>query len=241
MKSLPVFVIIPAHNEAPTIGKVIAKIRQLYPMARTAVINDGSVDDTECEATQAGASVITLPFNAGYGVALQTGLIWAKRQGARLVVTLDADGQHDPAEIEKILGPVASGDADLALGSRYLENGCRYRIPVMRRVGALVFAKVISRLMNQVITDPTTGFQCLNSKVLDLYVGLSDFPDKTPDADLILYAHFQACRVVEVPVSMYADEGKDSMHGFFKSIFYGPKMLIAMLGIVLARTVRKEP
>jgi glycosyltransferase involved in cell wall biosynthesis len=241
MKSVPVFVIVPAHNEARTIGKVIAKITQFCPTARTAVINDGSVDDTEYEATHAGASVINLPFNAGYGVALQTGFIWAKRQGARVVVTLDADGQHDPAEIRKILTPVVSGDADLALGSRYLDNGCRYRIPVMRRFGAWAFAKVVSRLMNQVITDPTTGFQCLNSKVLDLYVGLSDFPDKTPDADLILYAHFQACRIVEVPVAMYADEGTDSMHGFFKSMFYGPKMLIAMLGIVLARTVRKEP
>ena len=240
MKSLPFFVIVPAHNEARSVGKVIVRIRQLFPMARIAVVNDGSIDNTEYEAAQAGACVINLPFNTGYGVALQTGLIWAKRQGAKVVVTLDADGQHDPAEIAKILGPVVGGEADLALGSRYLENGSCYRIPIMRRLGAWAFAKVVSLLINQAITDPTTGFQCLNSKVLDLYVSLSDFPDKTPDADLILYAHFRACRIVEVPVSMYEDEGKDSMHGFFKSIFYGPKMLIAMLGILLARTVRKD-
>src|SRR5437899_2531731 len=83
--------------------------------------------NTGYEAAQAGACVINLPFNTGYGVALQTGLIWAKRQGAKVVVTLDADGQHDPAEITKILGPVLGGEADLALGSRYLENGSCYR------------------------------------------------------------------------------------------------------------------
>jgi glycosyltransferase involved in cell wall biosynthesis len=205
-----------------------------------AVVNDGSTDDTKSEALRAGAHVIDLPFNVGYGVALQTGLIWAKRCGVQIVVTLDADGQHDPAEITKILSPVVSGQADLVLGSRYLNRGAHYQVPFARRIGAWAFASALSALIHQRISDPTTGFQCLNNRVLDLYVNLPNFPDKTPDADLIIYAHRQRCRIVEVPIFMYADKGNDSMHGFLKSFFYAPKMLVAMLGMILAKPPAKD-
>jgi hypothetical protein len=128
----------------------------------------------------------------------------------------------------------------LALGSRYLEGASCYWVPLARRMGAWIFAKTVSALAHKTITDPTSGFQCMNSKVLNLYASLSDFPEKTPDADLILYAHFNGCQITEVPVAMYADEGNDSMHGFFKSILYTPKMLVAIVGIVLTKVAGKD-
>jgi glycosyltransferase involved in cell wall biosynthesis len=233
-------IVIPAYNEGRTIAKLVEKTKRLFPCSELVVVNDGSVDDTKYEAARLGATVVDHPFNLGYGVALHTGLIWAKRNGARIVVTLDADGQHDPAEITHLLSPVMSDQADLALGSRYLKKGARYKVPLIRRMGAWMFATTLSAIIRQRITDPTTGLQCLNSKVLDLYVNLPDFPEKTPDADLIIYARRHGCRILEVPTAMYADEGQDSMHGFLKSFFYVPKMLIAMLGMIVTKPSGKD-
>jgi hypothetical protein len=150
-------------------------------------------------------------------------------------VTLDADGQHDPRSIADLIAPVISGDADLALGSRYLRDSVSYRPSPSRRIGAWLFAQVVSLLTRRSFTDPTTGFQCMNAKALERYVNLRDFPEKTPDADMVLYMHFQGCRIVEVPVTMHEDEGNDSMHGLFRSMFYGPKMLMSIVGVLLAR------
>jgi hypothetical protein len=152
-----------------------------------------------------------------------------------LVVILDADGQHEPAEIIKLIFPVVSGAADLSVGSRYLADGAKYKVAVGRRFGAWIFGKLVSLCIGDRITDPTSGFQCLNSTALKLYVTLPDFPEKTPDADLLIYVHRYRCRITEVPVDMYADEGGDSMHGFIKSLFYIPKMLTAMLGMIFLK------
>ncbi|MGA2186659.1 MAG: glycosyltransferase family 2 protein [Bryobacteraceae bacterium] len=237
MKEAPgaLFVVIPAYNEAKTVGRVVQKVQTCLPHARVLVVNDGSRDNTGRAAREAGAWVIDLPVNMGYGVALQTGLMFAHRNRAEYVVTLDADGQHDPADIPQLLAPVASALADIALGSRYLEGGARYAVPIARRLGSWLFAGLASALMHCKITDPTTGFQCLNATALGLCVSLPDFPEKTPDVDMILYAHFHGCRIREVPVPMYEDEGHDSMHGFVDSLFYAPKMILAVIGIVLAK------
>jgi glycosyltransferase involved in cell wall biosynthesis len=228
------FVVIPAFNEERCVGKVIRGVGEFLPSARIVMVDDRSTDDTARVARSAGASVIQLPVNSGYGVALQTGLIWAHRNGAQMVVTLDADGQHEPAEIPALLRPVLAGEADLSLGSRYLNQGARYHVPLLRRLGSRLFARIASRLIRQPVTDPTTGFQAMNRKVLDLYASLSEFPEQTPDADLIVYANLRHCRIVEVPVIMHADQGEGSMHGAIKSAAYVPKMLISILSVLIA-------
>lgn len=229
------YVIIPAYNECQSVGRIVLQLKQLYPSAQVTVVNDGSTDDTQAIAQAAGANVINLPFNVGSGVALHTGLLWARRQQAKVVVTLDADGQHDPQDIEKLITPVLKDQADLILGSRFLPESSCYRVPALRRMGSWVFAQVVSLLTHQRFTDPTTGFQCMNSRVLNLYVNLPDFPEKSPDADIILCAYYHGYRVAEVPVNMRRDEGGGSMHGVLKSLFYVPNMLVAVLGTVLAR------
>jgi glycosyltransferase involved in cell wall biosynthesis len=205
-------------------------------MATIIVVNDGSDDKTAAEARSAGADVIELPFNGGYGVALHTGLMRAWRAGAPMVLTMDADGQHRAAEARDMVAAVASGGVDIALGSRYMPGSRCYDVPIARRWGAWMFARVLSYFVGNRITDPTTGFQCLSRKALNLYVRLTDFPEKTPDADLLLYAHRSGCRLQEFPVTMYEDKSGDSMHGPIKSLFYVPKMLTAILGMTLVRT-----
>ena len=198
------------------------------------VANDGSGDRTAEEARSAGAHVIDLPFNSGYGVALSTGLIWAYRNGAELVVTEDGDGQHDAQEALRLVEPVLNGDADLVLGSRYAKGSACYHVPFTRRLGSMLFAVLLSVLSRTRITDPTTGFQCLNRKALKLLAELPDFPERTPDADIILYAFRRGLRIAEVPVAMYADVSNDSMHSLSKSLFYVPKMLVSMLSVILS-------
>jgi glycosyltransferase involved in cell wall biosynthesis len=230
----PVHIVMPAHNEGLVIAKVVRRVREVLADSQVIVVNDGSRDNTAAESAQAGARVITLPFNCGYGVALQTGLIAAYRAGAETVITMDADGQHEPACLQQLLQPVRDDEVDLVLGSRYLPGSVSYRVPAVRRITSTCLGWLLSLLAGQRLTDTTTGFQCMNRKTLERFVMLKDFPEKTPDADLILYALISGCRVREVAVTMHEDQGGESMHGLIKSIFYVPKLFIAILSVLLA-------
>ncbi len=228
-----VYVVMPAHNEGRVIASVVRGVRAVVPAAQIVVVNDGSGDDTNAAAAAAGARVIDLPFNCGYGVALQTGLTWAFRAGAQILVILDADGQHDPESIEPLVKPVRDGEADLVLGSRYLPGSVSYRVPALRRITSRCLAWLLTLIAGQRLTDTTTGFQCMNRSTLQRFVALKDFPEKSPDADLILYAVMSGCRVREIPVTMHEDQGGESMHGLVKSMFYVPKLFTAILSVVL--------
>jgi glycosyltransferase involved in cell wall biosynthesis len=236
LDAVALHVVIPAFNEERSIARVIERVRGVFPQSRIAVVNDGSRDETAVRARAAGAVVLDLPFNCGYGVALHTGLLWAYRDGAQTVLTQDADGQHDAAEAIQLVEPIAAGQADLVLGSRYLENAVRYRVPISRRFGSWVFARTVSGLTGLPLTDPTTGFQAMNRKTLRVYAELPDFPARTPDADLILYAKRSGCRILERSTAMYEDESNDSMHGLVKSLFYVPNMFVSLLGMLLIKT-----
>lgn len=232
--------VIPAHNEAACIAGVVETIGAQFPDARIAVVNDGSTDATSRIARKAGATVIDMPFNTGYGVAVHTGLRWAHAQNATVVVTLDADGQHDPAEAHRLIEPVVSGAADLVIGSRYKQNGAQYCVPFARRAVSWLMALGTSMLTRHEITDPTSGFQAHGPKALQMFAAMKDFPESTPDADMIVYAFRQGLRVQEVAVRMYADRGEGSMHVGLKTLLYCPKMLFALVG-VLAATPKRQP
>jgi glycosyltransferase involved in cell wall biosynthesis len=234
------YVVMPAYNEGPVVGKVIRGVQEAAPNARIIVIDDGSDDNTAVEAAAAGARVITLPFNCGYGAALHTGLTAALRSGADVVVTIDADGQHDSRSIERLMRPVLDNEADLVLGSRYLSESISYRVPALRWITSRCLAWLLSLIVGQRFTDTTTGFQCMNRKTLYRLVTLKDFPDQTPDADLILFAVMTGCRVREVSVTMHEDQGGQSMHGLLKSMFYVPKLFTAILSILLRYRYQKR-
>jgi len=235
-----VYVVMPAFNEDRVIASIIHRVRETLPDAHVVVINDGSGDQTASVATAAGARVVNLPFNCGYGVALQTGLTYAFRAGADIVITMDSDGQHDPGSIEPLMKPVRKGESDLVLGSRYLPQSVSYRVPALRRIVSRCLSLLLTLITGQRLTDTTTGFQCMNRKTLERFVTLKDFPEKTPDADLILYAVMTGARVCEVPVTMHEDRGGESMHGAFKSMFYIPKLFTAIVSVLLQYSHQKR-
>jgi hypothetical protein len=226
-------VIIPAFNEENTLPRVIPSIRLCLPDAHVLVVNDGSSDRTAEAAAKAGAMVISLSFNMGYGVALQTGYKYAMRQGYAFAAQMDADGQHEPQDLALLLEAVRSGEADLALGSRFLGRKS-YRAPLARRAGMLLFRLLTSLLIRQHITDPTSGCQALNRKTIRFYA--SDvFPVDYPDADVLLMVHRAGLRIKELPVRMYAADDNQSMHSGLQPVYYIFKMFLSIAVTLLRR------
>ena len=225
-------IIIPAFNEAGRIASAISGIRK-FSNADIVVVDDGSDDRTASEARAAGARVIELPFNLGYGSALQTGFKYALDRGYEFAVQMDADGQHDPMSIKTLIEPVIADEVDVVIGSRFLDKG-NYKAPFVRRIGMYFFGIITSVLTGRRITDPTSGFQALNKKVMEFYAS-GAYPVDYPDADVIIMLHRQGFRFKEVPVIMH-NAAKRSMHGgILKPLYYIFKMMLSIFVTLLRK------
>ena len=155
-----VFVVGPAYNEAPAIGAVLNELRAVYP--NVVVVDDGSTDATLEAARACATYVLRHPINCGQGAALQTGIDFALLQGAKYIVTFDADGQHRVEDIAALLFPILSGEYDIALGSRFL--GTCVGIPPLRRK-MLRLGVLFTRLVNGVnLTDAHNGLRAFSRR-----------------------------------------------------------------------------
>ncbi len=224
-------IIMPAHNEAGNLPRVIPDVRRAAPGFDLLVVDDGSRDRTAAVATALGACVVSLAVNLGYGGAVQTGFRYATLQGYDLGVVIDADGQHDPAGILALAEAVASGAADVAVGSRF-RGQMLYRQPWIKRLGMKVFAWTASRITRRPVTDPTSGFQALNAAAMRFF-SRDNYPVDYPDADTLLVLHYAGFRVVEVPVTMRERLSGVSMHSGWKPIYYVGKMWLAIAMVLL--------
>jgi glycosyltransferase involved in cell wall biosynthesis len=230
-----VIVIIPAYNEEKRITEVIEGVYASVPEADVVVINDCSRDNTAEVARRAGAFVISHPFNMGYGVAIQTGYKYARNNKYDFLVQLDADGQHDPACIPALLKPVVAGEADIAIGSRFL--GSSYRPTFLRRVGMALFSSVVSLVIGKSITDTTSGFKSLNREVTEFF-STDIFPVDYPDADMLIMLHRVDFHITEVPVRMFENSVGKSMHSGLKPIYYIFKMLLSICVTLMRERVK---
>jgi glycosyltransferase involved in cell wall biosynthesis len=218
--------VIPAFNEAARLPRVLAGLAEVELRgAEVCVVDDGSKDGTAGVARAAGATVLRHPFNLGYGAALQTGYKYALGRGAELVLQMDADGQHDPALLPALARPIEDGQADLVVGSRFLGEPA-YRMGPLRSFGRFLF-RGLARLVGLRTTDPTSGFQALGRRVLELYC-LDFFPPDYPDLDVLVVAHRSGLRVSELPVAMRAGERASTLHGGLKPVFYLYRLALAL-------------
>lgn len=225
-------IIMPACNEEGRIASTISGIRK-FGNADIVVVDDGSDDSTASEARAAGARVIELPFNLGYGAALQTGFKYALDGGYEFAVQMDADGQHDPMSIKTLIEPVIADEFDVTIGSRFMYKG-NYKAPFVRRIGMYFFGLIASLFTGRKITDPTSGFQALNKKVMEFYAS-DAYPVDYPDADVIIMLHRQGFRFKEVPVIMHK-AAKRSMHGgILKPMYYIFKMMLSIFVTLLRK------
>lgn len=224
-------VVIPAFNEERKISAVLRGVKQSVPWADIVVVNDGSRDQTARIATEEGALVINHPFNMGYGIALQTGYKYAARKNYKVILQIDADGQHDSEYLKVISKIIEDGEADVVLGSRF-HDGSQYRAPFFRRIGMWIFNKIVLVVSGQRVTDSTSGYQGFNEKVLRFYT--SDlYPWDYPDADVLLMLHYARFRLKEISVRMYPSDGKSMHSGVLKPIYYVFKMTLSILVTIL--------
>ncbi len=230
-------VIMPALNEGRRIERVIERLRHAAPDADALVIDDGSQDDTATRARTAGARVIVHPFNLGYGAALQTGYKEALRQGRPYVVQMDADGQHDPADVPRLLAPLRAGTADVVIGSRFVEKS-GYQMSAARVAGRTFLTRLLVVCGGPRVADPTSGFQAL-ARAAFAFCCADFYPSDFPDVDVLLLLHRRGLRILEVPVTMApSPPDRVPMHAGLRAVYYPYKMLLSTVRSALSP--RKE-
>ena len=228
--------VVPAYNEAATVGGVIRSIREHAPDFDILVIDDGSTDDTAGVAEASGARVLRHPFNLGIGGAVQSGFAFALEGGYRCMVQVDGDGQHDPGEIGKLMSEMERDPSvDMVCGSRFLIDG-HYPAPISRRTGIHLFAFILSRIVGQRVSDPTSGFRLCNRRAIALFA--RDYPHDYPEVESVVMLHFHRLRMREIPVRMFQRGGGVSSINSGKSVYYMLKVLLAIfIGLARARPV----
>lgn len=227
--------IVPAYNEERLVASVVETIQVHAPDLDVLVVDDGSTDATARRAQEAGAQVLVHPFNLGIGGAMQSGYRYACKQGYVEAVQVDADGQHDPAEIRKLREAMDADRVDMAWGSRFL-SPTGYKASFARRLGIRIFSIVLSAICRQRITDPTSGFRLCNRRAIELFA--RDYPHDYPEVEGILMIHAHRLRAREVPVRMHPRRDGRSSITSGESIYYMVKVLLAIfVGLFRRRPV----
>ena len=231
--------VVPAYNEATCVGRVIRGLGEQVPHFDVVVVDDGSTDETGRVAAAAGARVLRLPFNLGIGGAVQAGFTYALERGYDYMVQVDGDGQHDPSEIAKLITLMDQDPSlDVVCGSRFLkETG--YPAPISRRTGIHIFAFLLSRIVGQRVSDPTSGFRLYNRRAISLFA--RDYPHDYPEVEAVLMVHHHRLKMRETPVRMYLREGGVSSISSGKSLYYMIKVLLAIFVGLLRRRPVPEP
>jgi glycosyltransferase involved in cell wall biosynthesis len=201
-------VVIPAYNEEPAVAEVIAEIPREAAGLQTevVVVVDGSSDATAARATEAGALVCDVPVNRGQGAALRLGYWLARARGARVIATIDADGQYEPDELARVVEPILAGRADFVSGSRRL--GTELTTDPVRHLGVLVFGALFSLLVRHRITDPACGLRAMRPEVT---AGVILEQQQYQASELMISAALHGFRLIEVPTTM-RDRGSHAGH-----------------------------
>jgi len=231
-----ILLIVPAYNEVDNIERVLETLINKFPQYDYVVINDGSTDGTGRLCIERGYQVINLSINLGIGGAVQTGYMYAYKNGYEIAVQFDGDGQHDAAYVETLIKPLMEGSADVVVGSRFLEKE-GFQSSRSRRIGINILSRLIWICTGKHILDVTSGFRAVNQRFIAIYA--EDYPSDYPEPEAIITAVMHKGRVAEVPVVMKEREGGISSINFRKSIYYMIKVTLAILIKRLSYGVRR--
>lgn len=221
-------VIIPAYNEEAALPGLLAEIREALPETDIAVINDCSSDHTAAVARRNGAIVLDLPCNLGVGGAVQAGFQYAFTHGYRYVIRCDGDGQHPPSEIAKLVTVMQSGEADLVIGSRFLENDKgSYTSTTLRSAGIRGLSLLLSIICRARVTDPTSGFQMINRPLLAYFS--KSYPTDYPEPEALALLRRQGYRFRETGTRFRARTTGQSSIRSWGTLYYLFKVGLALL------------
>ena len=232
MKKDRLLFVIPAYNEAMNIEKTLNEIKKDVDYADIVVINDCSKDNTREIVEKNGIKCITMPFNVRYAMAVQTGIKYALENDYDYVIQFDADGQHIAKEAEKLYKAIKKENCDIVIGSRYIED-LGYPAPFFRKLGTKMFSAIIKLTCKEKITDPLSGFQCLNRRVIERYSKMGNYPE-FPDANLVIEMLLSGYTIKEVPAKMRLREFGESMHGgIIKPIKYMINLFYTIIFVLI--------
>ena len=218
-------VIVPALNEEAAIGKVVADVKAVVPDVPVFVIDDHSEDATALFAEQAGANVIRLPVHLGLGGCVQTGYKLAYELGYQYVIRVDGDGQHEAADIPKVLDALISTGAEVVIGSRFVDSGGR-GTSVARSLGIVFFRLLLRPILGRPIYDPTSGFVGVNRAALQVFA--QTFPLAWPEIEVLVVLQRKRFRFHEISCRMHPRRTGRSSITPLRSFRY---MLHVLLGV----------
>ena len=223
-----ILIIVPAYNKSKNITGVIESLKNENPGWEILVVNDCSQDNTSELADKTGkARVIDLPYNLGIGGAVQAGFMYARQHDFDIAVQFDGDGQHLASEVNKLLAPVISDEADIVIGSRFIGKHKSWRSTRTRRIGIKLFEYLNSFLIHQSITDNTSGFRSYNRNAISFLA--SNYPNDFPEPEAIILLGKNNFRIREVFTEMQErKEGKSSIDPV-TSIYYMIKVIVAII------------
>lgn len=232
MSMTKVYVAVPAYCEEETIGSTINALKALGGTLagrdielKVYVVNDGSTDNTANQAKLAGADrILSHKVNQGLGAAVRTGLLAAKRDGADIVVKFDADLQHDPQDIPDLIAPIIQDEADVVYGNRF--KRLSYKMPFVRRVGNLVFTRLMRWMTNWPVTDSQPGIFAVSKAYLRVLYIPGDY---NYTQQILIDAYHKGMRFAQVPVAFHERENGKS----FISLKYPFKVLPQILRVLV--------
>jgi len=219
-------IIIPAYNESANIEKTIADIQKNAPDYDYIVVNDCSKDNTLEILTDNGFLHLDLDVNLGIGGAVQAGYRYAFENAYEIAVQVDGDGQHDVKYLDRMLEAMLREEADMVIGSRYIEKK-GFQSTKLRRIGITYFTGMIRILTGKVITDPTSGFRMINRRTIELFS--TDYPRDYPEPESVVNLLKKKMKILEVPVIMRERMGGISSIRMTKSVYYMLKVSLAIL------------
>lgn len=233
-----VLLIIPAYNEAENIERVVDNIENNFPQYDYVVVNDGSKDDTRDICKKRRYQYLNLSINLGIGGAVQTGYKYAKDKNYDIAVQIDGDGQHDIAYLERMLPLLKNGEADVVIGSRFIEKE-GFQSSAARRTGIRFLSTLIWVCTGCKIKDVTSGFRAVNKKFIKIYS--ENYPNDYPEPEAIVAAVMHGGVIKECPVVMRERENGTSSINFVKSIYYMIKVTLAILVCRISFGIRRDP
>lgn len=223
---MKLLVIIPAYNEQESLENVIILLKQAIPQADYVIVNDCSTDNTEKVCKENNYNYISLPVNLGIGGGVQTGYKYAQMHDYDIAIQMDGDGQHDPKYIEALIAPIEAENADMVIGSRFIEK-TGFQSSYSRRLGINFLKWLIYFCCGTKINDTTSGFRACGKNLIAFFANY--YAQDYPEPEAIIAAVINGFKVTEEAVEMHERQGGKSSINAFKSMYYMIKVSLAIL------------